>query len=165
MRNLLNALFLISLAVSSCAKMYAIDKADFNAIPKGSKIVTVTSPLSPDSAFKHVSAYFARNGWVVNSNKDVYQISPDPKSIGAGTLLKPIVNIEPEGAGSRVNFRGEWGLDQDGQIMMQSFYRGANIVQLKPIVFQKNGTTKPDAAFQALVVYARRVPGEISYRK
>lgn len=149
----------------SCVKMYAIDKADFNAIPKGTKIISVSSPLTPDSAFKHISAYFVRNGWVVNGNREVYQIVPGPKSIGAGTLLKPIINIEQDGAGSKVNFRGEWGLDQDGQLMLQSFARGVNTTGMKPIVFEKNGTTKNDAAFQALVVYARRVPGEIMYRK
>lgn len=145
--------------------MYAISELEFAGIPKGSKRVTVNSTLSPDSAYKHVSKYFVRNGWVVNGNREMMQISIDPRSIGAGTMLKPVVFIEPNGSGSLVHYRGEWGLDQQGQIMLQSFAGGFNTTTLQPVVFEKKGTTKSDVAFQALVVYAKRVPGEISYSK
>ena len=158
-------LFFLSLSVfCGCAKHLAIDQSDFNKIPKGSKSVIVTSPLSPDSAYKFVAKYFIRNGWVVDADKELLQIAPQPKSIGVGTMLKPIVYIEPFESGSKVHYRAEWGLDQDGQIMLQAFGGGTNTTAFKPAVFEKRGTTKNDAAFQAIVVYARRVPGEISYK-
>ncbi|MCE7062177.1 hypothetical protein [Dyadobacter sp. CY343] len=158
-------LFFVAIITVGCVKMYAISETDFASIPKGSKRVTVTSPLSADSAYKHVSRYFVTNGWIVNGNKEMMQISIDPRSIGAGTMLRPVVFVEPNGTGSFVHYRGEWGLDQQGQIMLQSFARGYNTTALQPIVFEKKGTTKADAAFQALVVYAKRVPGEITYSK
>lgn len=156
---------LLVLIAAGCSPVYLVDKKDFSLIPKGSTSINVGTTISPDSAFKVVAKEFTRGGWVVNSNKDLLQLSAEPKSVGSGTALKPIVNIDKSAGGTTISFRGEWGLDQQGQIMMQSISRGANISGFKPVIFEGKGTTKNDVAFQSLVVIARKIQGDLTYSK
>jgi len=161
MKSSLLLVFLIAI-FASCSPIYMVDKAEFNKIPKGTKKIVVASSLSADSLFTAISRSFSREGWVVKSDKGSMQISAEPKSVGSGTSLKPMVFIENGSA----YYSGEWGLDQEGQLMLQSMTRGANTVAFSPIVFERSGTTKNDVAFQGLLLLAKKIPdGAISYSK
>ncbi len=151
---------LLVIILQSCAPIYMVSKSEFQQIPKGTKKVVIQTNMSSDSLFTAISKSFSREGWVVKSDKGSMQISAEPKSVGSGTSLKPFVYIEDKTA----YYSGEWGLDQQGQIMLQSMTR-VNTVALSPIAFQKSGTSKNDVAFQGLVLLAKKIPGELSYSK
>ncbi|TRX37999.1 hypothetical protein FNW52_03615 [Flavobacterium sp. ZT3R18] len=165
MKNFTIRLQLLSiiLLLTACSPLYLVGKNDFQQIPKGSKKVIVNVSYATDSLFKIVSKNFAREGCPVQTDKNAMQIYCNGKSVEGGTLLKAMAFVEPTATGSQVIFSGEWGLNQEGQIMMQA----ATNIQYNatsPIVFEKNGTSKTDVAFQYLVLFARQIEnGNISY--
>ena len=159
MKNIL--LLIVAIFLYACAPTYLVSKSEFQSIPKGTKKIIVKTEISSDSLFTLISKSFSREGWVVKSDKGSMQISAEPKSVGSGTALKPFVYIEDKTA----YYSGEWGLDQKGQLMMQSMVRGVNTVAFEPIIFERFGTTKNDVAFQGLVLLAKTIPGELSYAK
>ncbi|MGA9651928.1 hypothetical protein [Pedobacter sp.] len=158
MKNIL--LVIVAISMYSCAPTYLVSKSEFQQIPMGTKKIVVKTEMSSDSLFTLISKSFSREGWVVKSDKGSMQISAEPKSVGSGTALKPFVYIEDKTA----YYSGEWGLDQKGQLMMQSMVR-ANTVAFEPIAFERSGITKNDVAFQGLVILAKTIPGELSYSK
>jgi len=158
--KILASLATIAILLNACSPVYLVSKSEFQAIPKGTKKIVVTTTLPQDSLFTIISREFSREGWMVKSDKPSGQISSEGKSVGSGTLLKPFVFIE----GGTAYYSGEWGLDQQGQLMLQSFAK-ANTVALQPIIFEKSGVTKNDVAFQGLLLLAKKVPGDLSYSK
>lgn len=165
MKNFTIRLQLLSiiLLLTACSPLYLVEKNDFQQIPKGSKKVIVNVSYATDSLFKIVSKNFAREGCPVQTDKNAMQIFCNGKSVEGGTLLKAMAFVEPTTTGSQVVFSGEWGLNQEGQIMMQAF-TNTQIYATSPIVFEKNGTSKTDVAFQHLVLFARQIEnGTISY--
>jgi len=152
---------IIAIGLQSCTPIYLVDKSEFASIPKGTKSIQLKTGFSSDSLFTLISRSFSRDGWVVKSDKGSMQISAEAKSVGSGSSLKPLVYIE----GGSAFYSGEWGLDQQGQLMLQSFAGGKNTIASQPIIFEKSGTSKNDVAFQGLILLAKKVPGEITYLK
>ncbi|MCF2517134.1 hypothetical protein [Dyadobacter sp. CY351] len=153
-------LLFITGALFSCSPIYMVSKSEFQQIPKGTKKIVIQTEMADDSLFTIISKSFSREGWVVKSDKGSMQISAEPKSVGSGTALKPFVFIEDK----KAYYSGEWGLDQKGQLMMQSMVR-ANTVAFEPIAFERSGITKNDVAFQGLLLLAKKIPGELTYSK
>jgi hypothetical protein len=154
----------ILFVVASCASpQYIVGKEEFKKIPKGSRRVIVSTDYPADSLFNVVARILAKDAWPVQSDRTAMQITSLGRSIGSGTFMRPNVFIEPGGSGSKAYFAGEWLLDANGQIVMQSFANKSNYGSSR-IVFGKTGTTKTDMAFQKLVMLARKIEnGRISY--
>jgi len=156
---------LLLIIVSSCAPTYLISKGEFNEIPKGSTKVIASVKYPADSLYKVIASVLARDGWPVQSDKNAMQVSSTGKSIGSGTFMKPSVYVESTQSGSRAFFSGQWGLDGTGQVVMQAFTSTSNY-GFNQIVFGKTGTSKPDVAFQKLVLLAEQLGSvEITFSK
>lgn len=139
-----------------------IDKTEFDKIPKNSSKVIVETTKTPDSLYYYIEKMFSKDGWEVNSNKSAMQISCKPKSIGSGTLLKPLAYIESSAVGSKVYLTGEVGLDKDGQIMMQAL-ANTQVHEMFAAKYTGSATSRSDLGFQKLVVIAKNIGGEIKY--
>lgn len=150
----------ICLFLLSCSPVFLVSRSDFEAIPKGARKVIVTVPYSADSLFSSVAKVLSKDGWPVRLEKTAMQINSDGKSIGNGTVLKPVVYIEDNGSSSKAYFSGQWGLDSKGQIAME-VWTGTQNYGFQEVVFMKTGTTKPDVAFQKLVFLAKDIPGGV----
>lgn len=156
---------LITIVLYSCSPTYLVSKQEFNEIPKGSKKVIASAKISGDSLFTVVAQIMAKDGWPTQSDRPSMSISSTGKSIGSGTFVKPSIYIENTATGSKAYFSGQWGLDQNGQIVMQAFTNSSNY-GFSEIVFGKTGTSKPDVAFQKLLQLAEQVKGvEVTFSK
>ena len=163
MKKIIGLSILTAFTLISCTPIILLQQTEFNEIPVGSKMVFVTVDYSKDSLFNRVSKSFARYGCPVKSDKGAMQVLCDGKSVEGGTLMKIQAFVDDEGNGSSVLFSGDWGLDGNGQIAMKAF-AGMTMYSTMPIVFNGRGTTKPDIAFQHMVILAKQLDGKISYR-
>ena len=163
MKKIIGLSILTALTLISCTPIILLQQTEFNEIPVGSKMVFVTVDYSKDSLFNRVSKSFARYGCPVKSDKGAMQVLCDGKSVEGGTLMKIQAFVDDEGNGSSVLFSGDWGLDGNGQIAMKAF-AGMTMYSTMPIVFNGRGTTKPDVAFQHMVILAKQLDGKITYR-
>ena len=163
MKKIIGLSILTAFTLISCTPIILLQQTEFNEIPVGSKIVFVTVDYSKDSLFNRVSKSFARYGCPVKSDKGAMQVLCDGKSVEGGTLMKIQAFVDDEGNGSSVLFSGDWGLDGNGQIAMKAF-AGMTMYSTMPIVFNGRGTTKPDVAFQHMVILAKQLDGKITYR-
>jgi len=163
MKKIIGLSILTAFTLISCTPIILLQQTEFNEIPVGSKMVFVTVDYSKDSLFNRVSKSFARYGCPVKSDKGAMQVLCDGKSVEGGTLMKIQAFVDDEGNGSSVLFSGDWGLDGNGQIAMKAF-AGMTMYSTMPIVFNGRGTTKPDIAFQHMVILAKQLDGKITYR-
>jgi hypothetical protein len=163
MKKIIGLSILTAFTLISCSPIILLQQTEFNEIPVGSKMVFVTVDYSKDSLFNRVSKSFARYGCPVKSDKGAMQVLCDGKSVEGGTLMKIQAFVDDEGSGSSVLFSGDWGLDGNGQIAMKAF-AGMTMYSTMPIVFNGRGTTKPDVAFQHMVILAKQLDGKITYR-
>ena len=163
MKKIIGLSILTAFTLISCTPIILLQQTEFNEIPVGSKMVFVTVDYSKDSLFNRVSKSFARYGCPVKSDKGAMQVLCDGKSVEGGTLMKIQAFVDDEGNGSSVLFSGDWGLDGNGQIAMKAF-AGMTMYSTMPIVFNGRGTTKPDVAFQHMVILAKQLDGKITYR-
>ncbi len=163
MKKIIGLSILTALTLISCTPIILLQQTEFNEIPVGSKMVFVTVDYSKDSLFNRVSKSFARYGCPVKSDKGAMQVLCDGKSVEGGTLMKIQAFVDDEGNGSSVLFSGDWGLDGNGQIAMKAF-AGMTMYSTMPIIFNGRGTTKPDVAFQHMVILAKQLDGKITYR-
>lgn len=163
MKKIIGLSILTAFTLISCSPIILLQQTEFNEIPVGSKMVFVTVDYSKDSLFNRVSKSFARYGCPVKSDKGAMQVLCDGKSVEGGTLMKIQAFVDDEGNGSSVLFSGDWGLDGNGQIAMKAF-AGMTMYSTMPIVFNGRGTTKPDVAFQHMVILAKQLDGKITYR-
>ena len=163
MKKIIGLSILTAFTLISCTPIILLQQMEFNEIPVGSKMVFVTVDYSKDSLFNRVSKSFARYGCPVKSDKGAMQVLCDGKSVEGGTLMKIQAFVDDEGNGSSVLFSGDWGLDGNGQIAMKAF-AGMTMYSTMPIVFNGRGTTKPDVAFQHMVILAKQLDGKITYR-
>ena len=163
MKKIIGLSILTAFTLISCTPIILLQQTEFNEIPVGSKMVFVTVDYSKDSLFNRVSKSFARYGCPVKSDKGAMQVLCDGKSVEGGTLMKIQAFVDDEGNGSSVLFSGDWGLDGNGQIAMKAF-AGMTMYSTMPIVFNGRGTTKPDVAFQHMVILAKQLEGKITYR-
>ena len=163
MKKIIGLSILTAFTLISCTPIILLQQTEFNEIPVGSKMVFVTVDYSKDSLFNRVSKSFARYGCPVKSDKGAMQVLCDGKSVEGGTLMKIQAFVDDEGSGSSVLFSGDWGLDGNGQIAMKAF-AGMTMYSTMPIVFNGRGTTKPDVAFQHMVILAKQLDGKITYR-
>jgi hypothetical protein len=163
MKKIIGLSVLTAFTLISCTPIILLQQTEFNEIPVGSKMVFVTVNYSKDSLFNRVSKSFARYGCPVKSDKGAMQVLCDGKSVEGGTLMKIQAFVDDEGNGSSVLFSGDWGLDGSGQIAMKAF-AGMTMYSTMPIVFNGRGTTKPDVAFQHMVILAKQLDGKITYR-
>lgn len=151
--------------ITSCTPTYLVTKQEFNEIPKGSKKVIAEVKYSPDSLFTNIAKIMAKDGWPLQSDRPSMSMSSTGKSIGSGTFLKPAIYIESTASGSKAYFSGQWGLDANGQIVMQSFTNSSNY-GFTEIVFGKTGTSKADVSFQKLLQLAEQLQGvQITFSK
>jgi hypothetical protein len=148
------------LTTTGCAPVYLIGQPEFNAIPKGSKKVVVHVPYQADSLLVNISKIMLQDGWPLEVDRSIRQITSVGKSVGGGTLMKPHVYVEQVGAESIAYLTGEWGADANGQIMIQAM-SGMNVTGMQQIVFDRVATNKPDLAFQNLVVIGKKIPAAI----
>jgi hypothetical protein len=163
MKKIIGLSVLTAFTLISCTPIILLQQTEFNEIPVGSKMDFVTVNYSKDSLFNRVSKSFARYGCPVKSDKGAMQVLCDGKSVEGGTLMKIQAFVDDEGNGSSVLFSGDWGLDGNGQIAMKAF-AGMTMYSTMPIVFNGRGTTKPDVAFQHMVILAKQLDGKITYR-
>ena len=163
MKKIIGLSILTAFTLISCTPIILLQQTEFNEIPVGSKMVFVTVDYSKDSLFNRVSKSFARYGCPVKSDKGAMQVLCDGKSVEGGTLMKIQAFVDDEENGSSVLFSGDWGLDGNGQIAMKAF-AGMTMYSTMPIVFNGRGTTKPDVAFQHMVILAKQLDGKITYR-
>ena len=163
LKKIIGLSILTAFTLISCTPIILLQQTEFNEIPVGSKMVFVTVDYSKDSLFNRVSKSFARYGCPVKSDKGAMQVLCDGKSVEGGTLMKIQAFVDDEGNGSSVLFSGDWGLDGNGQIAMKAF-AGMTMYSTMPIVFNGRGTTKPDVAFQHMVILAKQLDGKITYR-
>ena len=163
MKKIIGLSILTAFTLISCTPIILLQQTEFNEIPVGSKMVFVTVNYSKDSLFNRVSKSFARYGCPVKSDRGAMQVICDGKSVEGGTLMKLQAFVDDEGSGSSVLFSGDWGLDANGQIAMKAF-GGMTMYSTMPIVFNGRGTTKPDIAFQHMVILAKQLDGKITYR-
>lgn len=163
MKKIIGLSILTAFTLISCTPIILLQQTEFNEIPVGSKMVFVTVDYSKDSLFNRVSKSFARYGCPVKSDRGAMQVICDGKSVEGGTLMKLQAFVDDEGNGSSVLFSGDWGLDANGQIAMKAF-GGMTMYSTMPIVFNGRGTTKPDIAFQHMVILAKQLDGKITYR-
>ena len=163
MKKIIGLSILTAFTLISCTPIILLQQTEFNEIPVGSKMVFVTVNYSKDSLFNRVSKSFARYGCPVKSDRGAMQVICDGKSVEGGTLMKLQAFVDDEGNGSSVLFSGDWGLDANGQIAMKAF-GGMTMYSTMPIVFNGRGTTKPDIAFQHMVILAKQLDGNITYR-
>ena len=163
MKKIIGLSILTAFTLISCTLIILLQQTEFNEIPVGSKMVFVTVDYSKDSLFNRVSKSFARYGCPVKSDKGAMQVLCDGKSVEGGTLMKIQAFVDDEGNGSSVLFSGDWGLDGNGQIAMKAF-AGMTMYSTMPIVFNGRGTTKPDVAFQHMVILAKQLDGKVTYR-
>ena len=163
MKKIIGLSILTAFTLISCTPIILLQQTEFNEIPVGSKSVFITVNYSKDSLFNRVSKSFARYGCPVKSDRAAMQVLCDGKSVEGGTLMKIQAFVDDEGNGSSVLFSGDWGLDGNGQIAMKAF-AGMTMYSTMPIVFNGRGTTKPDVAFQHMVILAKQLDGKITYR-
>jgi hypothetical protein len=118
----------------------------------------MTETLTKFQAESETKVFDAKHRKTIANNMGKYR-----KSVEGGTLMKIQAFVDDEGNGSSVLFSGDWGLDGNGQIAMKAF-AGMTMYSTMPIVFNGRGTTKPDVAFQHMVILAKQLDGKITYR-
>lgn len=149
---------LIAASFVKCSPTILIDKNEFKAIPKGTSKIVVTVPYDQDSLFTSVAKLFAREGCPVETNKTSMQIYCNGKSVEGGAALKSLVYVDQTATGGRAVFTGQWGLNQEGQVVMKAL-ANTEIHEFSPVKFEGTGTSKNDVVFQRMLMMAKQVPG------
>lgn len=164
MKAIFSAILMI-VTLASCSTVTLLEKSDLKKIPRGSTKVIAKKSVSADSLLTILTHQMAKDGWTVTTNKEARQISTTMRSVQGGTSMKVNAYVEPVTGGSMVTFSGEWGLDLDGSIAVNSYNSfGAN--GSKTIIWTGELSKKTNLAFQNLIIIAIDIkPSSLFYEK
>ena len=147
----------------SCSKTLLLDKKDVTGIPGQSTAVIAEANMNSDSLFSTIAKSLAKSGWVVRSSREAMQISCDGKLSPGNIYIKPVIKVEEiKGGKSRAIFKGTWSLARMEQDKID--YVLASSLNTSKKIAWEGYKTKPGAAFQNLIILAKKVPNsKLSY--
>jgi len=130
------------------------------SIPVGAKVVIVETNYTTDELFTMVAQGLARDGWRVNLNKEIRQITTEPRHVEEGTTVSANIFFDEDAEGAIMFIRGAWGVDASVTAGLMAGFGGAPIGQNEARM-AGSLSNRESIAFQHLAQIGYKVPGAV----
>jgi len=153
-------LLLIVIAQACIAPQKILTQEQLKQIPTGASTVVVETNYTIDELFTMVAQGMAKDGWRVNVNREIHQITTEPRNVEEGTTVSATIFFEEDKEGAIMTIRGTWGVDATMAAALSGAF-GAVPVGQNEAKMSGSLSSREAIAFQHLAQIGYKVPDAV----